>query len=111
MHLLNAIVFHATSKIIYITLFIGRIAQWDSYNPFPNKPWFVSVCSISLLKILREKKEFFIGSNFSFSHNVFYPFRELSAIFIQFKLIVCKPFEFRKSYICRLGLPGHELNT
>ena len=26
-------------------------------NPFPNKPWFLCVCSISLLKTLWEKEE------------------------------------------------------
>ena len=33
-------------------------------------------------------------SNFSFSHSVFYPFRELTAIFIKFKIVVCKLFHF-----------------
>ena len=26
-----------------------------AFNPFPNKPWFLSMCSISLLKTLCEK--------------------------------------------------------
>ena len=39
-------------------------------------------------------------SNFSFSHNVFYPFAELSAIFIKFENVVCKLLEEYK--ICRL---------
>ena len=55
------------------------------FNPFPNKPWFLRVCSISLLKTLREKEKLLVTSNFSFSHSVFYPFRKLSAIFIQFR--------------------------
>ena len=59
-------------------------------NPFPNKPWFLPVCSTSLLKTLREKEKLLVSSNFSFSHSVFYPFRELSAIFIKFKIVVCK---------------------
>ena len=50
-------------------------------NPFPNKPWFLRVWSLNLLKTLREKQKLLIMSNFSFSHSVFYPFRELSAIF------------------------------
>ena len=33
-------------------------------------------------------------SNFSFSQSVFNPFRELSAIFIKFKIVVCKLFQF-----------------
>ena len=35
-----------------------------------------------------------VTSNFSFSHSVFYPFVELSAIFINFRIVVCKIFQF-----------------
>ena len=63
-------------------------------NPFPNKPWFLCVCSISLLKTLCEKKKLLVTSNFSFSHSVFYPFGELSAIFIKFEIVICKLFQF-----------------
>ena len=42
---------------------------WDlkTLNPFPNKPWFLRVCSTSLLKTPREKEKLLIMSNFSFS--------------------------------------------
>ena len=43
------------------------------FNPFPKKPWFLRVCSTSLLKT----------------------FWELSAIFIKFEIVVCKHFQFR----------------
>ena len=39
---------------------------------FPNKPWFLRVCSTSLLKTLWEKEKLLVMSNFSFSHSVFY---------------------------------------
>ena len=52
------------------------------FNPFPNKPWLLRVCSSSLLKTLWEKEKLLVTINFSFSHRVFYPFLELSAIFI-----------------------------
>ena len=55
-------------------------------NPFPNKPWFLRVCSTGLLKTLWEKEKLLVTSNFSFSHSVFYPFQELSAIFIKFRI-------------------------
>ena len=42
------------------------------FNPFPNKPWLLRVCSTSLLKTLGEKEKLLITSNFSFSHNVFW---------------------------------------
>ena len=51
----------------------------------PNKPLFLRVCSMSLLKILWEKEKLLVTSNFSFSHIFFYHFGELSAIFIKLK--------------------------
>ena len=57
-------------------------------------PWFLRVCSTGLLKTLWEKEKLLVTSNFSLSHSVFYPFGELSAIFIKFKIVLCKLFEF-----------------
>ena len=54
-------------------------------NPVPNKPWLLRVCGTSLLKTLRRKEKLLIISNFSFSHSVYYPLGELSAIFIKSK--------------------------
>ena len=59
-------------------------------NPFPNKPWFLRVCSASLLKTLWEKEKLLVKSNLSFSHSVFYPFVELFAILIKSEIVVCK---------------------
>ena len=63
-------------------------------NTFPNKPWFLRVCSGSLLKTLWEKEKLLVTSNFSFSHSVFYPFEKLSAIFILLEIFVCKLLQF-----------------
>ena len=63
-------------------------------NPFPNKPWFLRVCSADLLKTLWEKEKLLLTSNFSFSHSVFYQYGELSAISIKFEIVVCKLFQF-----------------
>ena len=60
------------------------------FKPFPNKPWFLRVCSKGLFKTLWEKEKLLVTSNFSFSHSVFNPFGELPAIFIKFKIVVCK---------------------
>ena len=46
-----------------------------------------------LLKTLWEKEKMLVTSNFSFSHNVFYPFEELSTIFISLKLSPAKSFD------------------
>ena len=64
------------------------------FNPFPNKPWLLCVCRTSLSKTLWEKEKLLITSNFSFSHSVFYPIEELFTIFIEFKIVVCKLFQF-----------------
>ena len=63
-------------------------------NPFPDKPWFLRVCSKSLSKTLWEKEKLLVTSNFSFSHSAFYLFEELSAIFIKLEIVVCKLFQF-----------------
>ena len=70
---------------------------------FPNKPWFLHVCSTSLLKTLWEKEKLLVTSNFPFTHSVFYPYDALSFIFIKFEpfpkqalVFTClqhKPFE------------------
>ena len=59
-------------------------------SPFPNNPWFLRVCRTILLKTLWEKEKLLIKSNFSFSHRVFYPLGEFSAIFIKFEFVICK---------------------
>ena len=41
-----------------------------------------------------EKEKLLVMSNFSFTHSVFYQLRELSAIYIKFKIVVCRLFEF-----------------
>ena len=54
------------------------------------------VCTTSLLKTLWEREKLLVTSNFSFSQSVFYWFRELSAIFFKFEIVICKLFQFRK---------------
>ena len=68
--------------------------HFDALNPFPNKPWFLRVCNTSLLKTLQEKEKLLVTSNFSLSHRVFNPFRELSVIFTRLRIVVCKLFQF-----------------
>ena len=59
-----------------------------------KKPWFLRVYRTNLLKTLWEKEKLLVTSNFSFSHSISYPFQELSAIFIKFKTVVSKLFQF-----------------
>ena len=46
------------------------------------------------LKTLWEKEKLIVMSNFSLSNSVFYLFGQLSAIFVKFKIVVCKLFQF-----------------
>ena len=64
----------------------GRVKD---INPFPNKPWFLCVCSTSPLKTLWEKEKLLVMTPF---HSVFYPFAKISAISIKFKIVICKIF-------------------
>ena len=66
------------------------VSRKEAFNPFPSKPWFLRVCSIRLLKTLWEKEKLLVTSNFSFSHNVFYPFGELSLILVKIEIVVGK---------------------
>ena len=77
--------------------------QFQCINPFPNNPWFLRVCSTSLLKTLWEKEKLLITSNFSFSHSVFYPFEELLPFLSNLKLLSANSFCLEESKICRLG--------
>ena len=73
-------------------------------NPFPNNPWYIRVCSSSLLKTPWEKEKLLAMSNFSFSHGVFYPFGELPVILSNLKLLSSViSFSLEESKICRLG--------
>ena len=58
-------------------------------NPFRNNSLFLCVCSTSLLKTLWKKEKLLVTKNFSFSHSVFYPFGELSVIFVRLKIVFC----------------------
>ena len=72
-------------------------------NPFPNKPWFLRVCSISLLKTPWEKEKLLVTSNFSFSHSVFYPFKKILPFSSNLKLSSANYLSLGQSKICRLG--------
>ena len=64
------------------------------FSPFPKQALVFTCLQYKFLKTLWEKKKLLVTSNFFFSRGVFYPFRELSVIFIKFKIVVCKLFQF-----------------
>ena len=92
--------FSGSSKVMIVKYRVKSCIRHE-FNSFPNKPWFLCVCSTSLLKTLWKKEKLLVTSNFSFFHSVFCPFGELSAIFIKFKLSSAS--SFNQSTICRLG--------
>ena len=71
-----------------------KFVVWERVNSFPNKPWFLYVCSTCFLTTLWKKEKLLVTSNFSFSRSVYYPFGELSSIFIKFEIVVCKVCQF-----------------
>ena len=74
------------------------------FNLFPNKRWFLHVCSTSLLKTLYKKEKSLVKSNFSFSCGVFYPFWELFAISIKFEIVSANSFSLEESTILSPGI-------
>ena len=71
------------------------------FNPFPNKPLFLHVCSTSLENTV-EKWEFARYEQFLVFHTVFYPFGELSSIFIELKFI-SKLLQFERVWMLSFG--------
>ena len=61
-------------RSLKLSKYIYPILYNVEFNPFPNKPLFLGVCSTSLLKTLWEKEKLLLKSNFSFSRSVFYCF-------------------------------------
>ena len=63
-------------------LILASVFYYFDINPFPNEPWFLRICSTSLLKTVWGKEKLLVMSNFSFSLSVFYPFAYISVISI-----------------------------
>ena len=63
------------------------------FNPFPNKPLFLRVRSTSLLKTVG-KGEIVPNEQYLLFPQHFLLLRELSTIFIKFKIVVCNLVQF-----------------
>ena len=75
------------SLILLYTDTIGNLS-FDKYLTLSQ------TSPVEVLKTLWETEKLLVRSNFSFSHGVFYPFWELSIVFIKFEIVVCKFFQF-----------------
>ena len=93
--------FNTSEMNIYMAVcFIGHCFK----TCFSNKPWFLRVCSTSLLETLWGKEKLLVTSNFSFLPQCFfYPFIQLFVIFIESKLSSANYFSLEESNICRFG--------
>ena len=68
--------------------------HYRSINPFQNKPWFLKVCSTSLLKKIWEKEKLRVMSNFSFSHSFSTCFENFWPFSSNLKLSTANSFQF-----------------
>ena len=83
-------------------------AKYFQRRPLPwsltlNKPWFLCVCSTSLLKTLWEKGEIACNEQFLLFPQCFLLFGELSVIFMKFEIVVCKLNSLEVYKICHVG--------
>ena len=79
-------------EIILLYFFVHIFHVQRIFIPFPNKPWFLRVCSTSLLKTLWEKEKLLVTSNFSFSLGVFYPLQNFLPFSSNMKLSSANSF-------------------
>ena len=72
-------------------------------NPFPNKSWFLRVCSTSLLKALWEKEKLLVTSNFSFPTAFSTLLENFLPLSLNTKLSSANSFNLEEYKNCRLG--------
>ena len=73
------------------------------FNPFPNKPWFLRVCSTSLLKTLWEKEKLLVMSNSPFSTVFSTRLDNFLPLSSNLELLSANSLSLEGSKICRLG--------
>ena len=80
------------SKSIMVGWNFNGLKTFFYLKLFHTRPF--CFCTTSVLKTLWEKEKLLVTSNFSFSHSAFYPSGEVPDIFIKFKIVDCKLFQF-----------------
>ena len=90
--------------VLHIILLEIRLSQFLAKGVYslPNKPWFLHVCSICLLKTRWEKEKLLITSNFSFSQ-CFLPIWKTLLFSSKVKMSSADSFSLGQSKIYRLG--------
>ena len=74
-----------------------------SFNLFPNKPWFLHVCSTNILKTLLGKGAISCKEQVLLFPQCFLPFQKTFCHFIKFTIVICELFKFEELKICRLA--------
>ena len=77
--------------------FVKSRSVWKRMNPFPYKLWFLRV-SKSFENTLGKRRNCSLRAISPFSHSVFNPFGQSSAIYIKFEIVVCKLFQLGRVY-------------
>ena len=70
---------------------------------FPEKPWFLRICSTKSFENTVGKGEIARNEQFLLFPQCFYLFEELSVIYIKFENDVCKLFQFGRVYNMSFG--------
>ena len=96
---------HLLAKILlHVTQYQPGVTCTNFNKPFPKKPWFLHVCSTSLLKTLWEMEKLLIMNTFSFSQ-CFQPFRRSFCHFHQIQnCCLQKSFSLEESKLCHFGI-------
>ena len=93
----GAIMMISLSDRVEITEGNGENVGHQHFLLFPQ--CFLKPCSLGSLTLSKTSPGFYmsavlVSSNFSFYHSVFYLFQEFSAIFVDFKIVGYKLFQF-----------------
>ena len=64
--------------------------------PFPKEALVFMCLQFKFFENTLEKEKLLLTNNFSFSHSVFYPFGEVSIIFVEFEIVICKLFQLKR---------------
>ena len=101
---ISVIIFLASTTRVYISVALSSFMtlispfilkkhqQLTEVNPFPKQALIFTCLQCMSFENTVGKSEIARNEQFFLSHSVFYPFGELSAIFIKVEIVVCKLF-------------------
>ena len=96
--------------LLFQQCFLRFWTQSWLFNPFPNKPVFLCVCSTSFLKALWKKEKFSLTERYLLFRSVFNPFGDLSAIFIKIQNCRLQIFSSHEHIVLRVSYCDRSLS-